>query len=100
MEELSKLEHLSLVSKICTELENHLGLNDKDLGKTLLMCDRVLIDISYFNKFTCIYIIYCVLAEFIIDLAYKNDTLETFKKALLKNGAEFSVSLLLLYRLN
>lgn len=34
MDELSKLEHLSLVSKICTELENHLGLNDKDLGKT------------------------------------------------------------------
>lgn len=36
MEELSKLEHLSLVSKICTELENHLGLNDKDLGKTIV----------------------------------------------------------------
>lgn len=32
MDEVSKLEHLSLVSKICTELENHLGLNDKDLG--------------------------------------------------------------------
>jgi ATP-dependent RNA helicase DHX8/PRP22 len=38
---------------------------------------------------------YFFLAEFIIDLAYKNDTLETFKKALLNNGAEFSVSLLL-----
>ncbi|VVC39805.1 Domain of unknown function DUF1605,Nucleic acid-binding, OB-fold,Helicase, C-terminal,Helicase-associated [Cinara cedri] len=62
MDELPKLEHLSLVSKICTELENHLGLNDKDL------------------------------AEFIIDLAYKNDTLETFRKALLQNGAEFSDS--------
>lgn len=32
MDEVAKLEHLSLVSKICTELENHLGLNDKDLG--------------------------------------------------------------------
>jgi hypothetical protein len=32
MDEVEKLEHLSLVSKICTELENHLGLNDKDLG--------------------------------------------------------------------
>lgn len=32
MEELRQLEHLSLVSKICTELDNHLGLNDKDLG--------------------------------------------------------------------
>ncbi|XP_050431567.1 ATP-dependent RNA helicase DHX8 [Adelges cooleyi] len=62
MDELQKLEHLSLVSKICTELENHLGLNDKDL------------------------------AEFIIDLAYNNDTLDSFKKALLKNGAEFSDS--------
>lgn len=30
--ELQKLEHLSLVSKVCTELDNHLGLNDKDLG--------------------------------------------------------------------
>ena len=40
MDELEKLEHLSLVSKICTELENHLGLNDKDLGK-------------YFNKRFC-----------------------------------------------
>lgn len=36
MDELEKLEHLSLVSKICTELENHLGINDKDLGERLL----------------------------------------------------------------
>lgn len=33
MDELEQLEHLSLVSKICTELENHLSINDKDLGK-------------------------------------------------------------------
>lgn len=59
MEELAKLEHLSLVSKVCTELDNHLGLNDKDL------------------------------AEFIIDLARKNHTLEKFKTALEKNGADF-----------
>jgi hypothetical protein len=32
MDELDKLEELSLISKVCTELENHLGLNDKDLG--------------------------------------------------------------------
>ncbi|XP_032690806.1 ATP-dependent RNA helicase DHX8 [Odontomachus brunneus] len=62
MEEVTKLEHLSLVSKICTELENHLGLNDKDL------------------------------AEFIIHLAEKNDTFPTFKKILIENGAEFSDS--------
>lgn len=37
MDEVLKLEHLSLVSKICTELENHLGLNDKDLGKLYLI---------------------------------------------------------------
>lgn len=35
MDELEKLEHLSLVSRICEELENHLGLNDKDLGEFL-----------------------------------------------------------------
>ena len=33
MEELTKLESLSLVSKVCTELDNHLGMNDKTLGK-------------------------------------------------------------------
>lgn len=62
MEEVTKLEHLSLVSKICTELENHLGLNDKDL------------------------------AEFIIHLSEKNNTFPTFKKVLIENGAEFSDS--------
>lgn len=62
MEEIRKLEYLSLVSKICTELENHLGINDKDL------------------------------AEFIIHLAEKNDSIETFSKALVENGAEFSDS--------
>ncbi|XP_055621408.1 ATP-dependent RNA helicase DHX8 [Toxorhynchites rutilus septentrionalis] len=62
MDELDQLEHLSLVSKICTELENHLGLNDKDL------------------------------AEFIIDLATKNPSLDAFKKVLAENGAEFSES--------
>ncbi|XP_055533489.1 ATP-dependent RNA helicase DHX8 [Wyeomyia smithii] len=62
MDELEQLEHLSLVSKICTELENHLGLNDKDL------------------------------AEFIIDLADKNPSLDSFKKVLAENGAEFSES--------
>ncbi|XP_045785659.1 ATP-dependent RNA helicase DHX8 isoform X3 [Maniola jurtina] len=62
MDEVAKLEHLSLVSKICTELDNHLGLNDKDL------------------------------AEFIIDLADKNPTFDNFKKALVDNGAEFSDS--------
>ena len=35
MDDLVKLEKLSLVSKVCTELENHLGLNDKTLGKAM-----------------------------------------------------------------
>ena len=38
MDELEKLEHLSLVSKVCTELDNHLGLNDKDLGELNKVC--------------------------------------------------------------
>ncbi|XP_030388583.1 ATP-dependent RNA helicase DHX8 [Scaptodrosophila lebanonensis] len=63
MEELQKLEYLSLVSKICTELDNHLGINDKDL------------------------------AEFIIDLENKHRTYDAFRKALLENGAEFPDSL-------
>ncbi|KAI4460487.1 hypothetical protein MML48_5g00017484 [Holotrichia oblita] len=62
MNEIEKLEHLSLVSKVCTELENHLGMNDKDL------------------------------AEFIIHLSEKHNTLKHLKKVLLENGAEFSDS--------
>ncbi|XP_064401685.1 ATP-dependent RNA helicase DHX8-like isoform X2 [Halichondria panicea] len=63
MEDLLKLEELSLVSKICTELENHLGINDK------------------------------VLAEFVIALAEKHPSLEAFKSVLAENGAEFPDSL-------
>ena len=47
---------------MCTELDNHYSMNDKDL------------------------------AEFIIDLAIKNKTLAKFKAALIENGAEFSES--------
>lgn len=62
MDELRRLEHLSLVSKVCTELDNHYSMNDKDL------------------------------AEFIIDLAEKNPHPADFKKALADNGAEFAES--------
>lgn len=62
MDELEKLQYLSLVSKICTELENHLGFNDKDM------------------------------AEFIIALAEENHTFDAFKDALSKNAAEFTDS--------
>ncbi|KAK6166438.1 hypothetical protein SNE40_023128 [Patella caerulea] len=64
MDELQKLEYLSLVSKVCTELENHLGINDKDL------------------------------AEYVIDLAEKNNTFDSFKKVLDEREAEFSDSLI------
>ena len=40
MEELQQLEQLSLVSKICTELDNHLGINDKDLGKYTVLTKK------------------------------------------------------------
>lgn len=59
MGDLEKLQYLSLVSKICTEFENHLNLTDK------------------------------VLAEFVIDLAEKHPSIATFNAALLENGAEF-----------
>ena len=62
MDELRRLEHLSLVSKVCTELDNHYSMNDKDL------------------------------AEFIIDLATKNKTISKFKAALLENGAEYEAA--------
>ncbi len=61
-DDLAQLTHLSLVSKVCTELDNHYSMNDKDL------------------------------AEFIIDLAEKNPALDAFKKALDENGAEFADS--------
>ena len=32
MEELERLESLNLVAKVCTELENHIGISDKVLG--------------------------------------------------------------------
>ena len=34
--DLVKLEKISLVSKVCTELENHLGVNDKDIAEFVI----------------------------------------------------------------
>ena len=53
-----KLEHLSLVSKVCSELETHLGFGDK------------------------------VLAEFITDLGRHCNTVVGFDSKLKENGAE------------
>lgn len=91
MDEVAKLEHLSLVSKICTELDNHLGLNDKDLGKHTLL--SLYFHIPFRFSLNIIFILNSsVTAEFIIDLADKNATFDAFKKALTENGAEFSDS--------
>lgn len=56
MTALEKLQYLSLVSKLCKELENHIGIGDKDL------------------------------AEFLIDLESKTRKLDAFIKALHENG--------------
>ncbi|KAK1417406.1 hypothetical protein QVD17_26533 [Tagetes erecta] len=53
-----KLEYLSLVSKVCTELESHLGFSDK------------------------------VLAEFITEIGRKSQTLDQFDTKLKQNGAD------------
>ncbi|XAR67153.1 RNA helicase [Bertholletia excelsa] len=55
---LKKLEYLSLVSKVCTELESHLGFGDK------------------------------VLAEFITEMGRNCETVEEFDAQLKENGAE------------
>ena len=60
---LNKLAHLSLVNKVTTELENHLGIADKTLS------------------------------EFVIDLAGKHDDARSFQKALDAVGAELSFDL-------
>ncbi|KAL3928499.1 MAG: hypothetical protein SGPRY_002362 [Prymnesium sp.] len=62
MDEIEKLQYLSLVQKVCQELDHHLGLSDKTL------------------------------AEFIIDLAKRHEDLPAFRSALEENGAEFPAS--------
>jgi ATP-dependent RNA helicase DHX8/PRP22 len=56
---MDELHRLSIVSKVTTELENHVGVSDKDL------------------------------AEFVISIAAKSATPPAFHAALLANGAEF-----------
>ena len=51
MDELERLENLSLVSKICTELENHLGMNDKDLGKCLPFYHYVVLRVTLLRDY-------------------------------------------------
>lgn len=59
---MRKLQHLSLISKICTELDNHVGVSDKTL------------------------------AEFIVHLSKKSKNVAEFKAKLSANGADFDQS--------
>ena len=59
MEDLQNLEYLSVVSKICTELDNHLGVNDKDL------------------------------AEFVVHMAQSSDSYDLFRQKLTEIDADF-----------
>jgi len=59
-ESVEQLQYISVVAKVCTELQNHVGINDKDL------------------------------AEFITHLARKSKTPENFRSKLQKNGADFA----------
>ncbi len=60
--DLEELQKIGLISKVCAELDNHLGFSDKTL------------------------------AEFIIHLAETNQSVGAFHQKLLENGAEFPES--------
>ncbi|KAI9375740.1 P-loop containing nucleoside triphosphate hydrolase protein [Aspergillus egyptiacus] len=64
MDDLQSLEHLSLISRITNELQNHLGVNDK------------------------------VLAEFVVDQHLKCASFNEFRSRMEEMGAEFPTSLL------
>ncbi|CAZ80890.1 unnamed protein product [Tuber melanosporum] len=64
LEDLQNLEYLSLVSKITTELGNHLGIDDKTL------------------------------AEFVINLHQQTSSPEEFKKIIASHGVDFPDSLI------
>ena len=59
MDALAELQRLSLISKVCAELDNHMGLSDKTL------------------------------AEFLVHLASNSSAPDAFAAACTENGAEF-----------
>ena len=63
MNDLKELERLALISKVCEELDKHLGFSDKTL------------------------------AEFIIALALSSPDIASFSSQLKENGADFAVEL-------
>lgn len=58
MDTLQRLEELSIINKVCAEMKNHLGTEDKDI------------------------------AEYVIHLARKSDHLEGFMQTLKENGGD------------
>lgn len=118
LDEIKRLEYLSLVSKVCTELENHLGICEKDLGNVTIH-DSVVFSPVQLSQLTCycyltgkmmltnclnqheglntscpfiLFFLFIFTAEFIISLADKHPTFEEFKAVLCENGADFTVS--------
>jgi hypothetical protein len=50
MEQLRKLQHLSLVSKVTAELENHLNIADKTLAEFVIELAKDQKNVDAFNK--------------------------------------------------
>jgi hypothetical protein len=50
MAEVDVLQNLSLIQKVCEELENHLGEPDKDLAEFLIHLARSSANVVVFNK--------------------------------------------------
>ena len=103
MDEIQKLEYLSLVSKICTELDNHYGLNDKDLGQNIIY--TITVHSLTYKKIGCqcgVRIYYDV-----VDNTYKHSNLTGLENCLaetcafnLKNVRSPNFSIILLYNLS
>lgn len=94
-DEIKRLEYLSLVSKVVTELENHLDISEKCLGKLLwhsVSQKAATLRLGYSQLFPPQFcLIVFIAAEFIIHLAEKHPTFDEFKAALCENGAHFTV---------
>lgn len=94
LDEIQKLEYLSMVSKITSEIFNHTGLNDKILGKLFFYQSLKIIYIYSFilSSKTQKYFTIIIIAEFIINLHEQNQILPKFQKALKDADADFQES--------
>lgn len=50
MDELEQLQHLSLVSKVVTELENNVGIGDQALGTSILVMHCVELSCAFLRS--------------------------------------------------